>query len=219
MTLPSAPFPGVPSRSYNSADRTRRNEDQASETRQTLFGMARSTDALGNNVLGSDLAGQGWGLALPHVHEPCYPMTPYLGTAGYALLVAYCATFKPLAQQVNIGVRWAVQESVVSNTAIGEFEIRWNRGKLPAGRGTGPNDSLLIDSWNSGTPGTKGIGGELIREATFLWPSDGPQPVVYRDTACVTVSVWAYIRAATGMASDIAKVAPAWCYQSGVGQV
>jgi hypothetical protein len=218
VTLPSGPFPGVPTPSQTSIDRTRRNEGEQDEQRQAMFGVARSADTKGNVVVGSDFGGQGWGLSLPHIHEPCYPMTPYLGTAGYALLVAYCATFVPLAQQVNVGVRWAVVESVVTNTAVGEFEMRWNRGKLPAGRGTGPNDSLLLDSWNSGTPGTKGVGGELIRSTSFLWPADGPQPVVYRDTQWVTVSVWAYLRAATGGAADIAKVAPAWCYQSGVGQ-
>lgn len=218
MTLPDAPFPGVPTPSYTSVDRTRRNQAEQSELRQTLFGLARSNDADGNNVLGSDLAGLGWGLALPHIHEPCYPMLPYLGTAGYAVLVAYCSTFVPLAQQVNIGVRWAVVESVVTNTAIGEYEVRWNKGQLPLGRGTGPSDSLLIDSWNSGSAGTKGIGGELIRPVTFLWPEDGPQPVAYRDAAWVTISVWAYIRTATGGAADIAKVAPAWCYQSGYQQ-
>lgn len=218
MTLPLSPFPGVPTPDRTSIDRTRRNEGQQSELRQTLFGMARGNDADGNTVIGSDLGGQGWGLSLPHVHEPCYPMLPYLGTAGYAVLVACCSTFVPLAQQVNIGVRWAVVESPVTNTAIGEYEVRWNKGQLPLGRGTGPSDSLLIDSWDSGSAGTKGVGGELIRPVTFLWPSDGPQPVVYRDPAWVTISVWAYIRAATGSATDTAKVAPAWCYQSGVGQ-
>lgn len=218
MTLPSSPFPGIPTPNYTIVDRTRATENLVSEQRQTLFGMARSNDGDGNAVVSPDLAGQGWGLALPHLHEPCYPMLPYLGTAGYNLLVAYCSAFVPLAQQVNIGVRWAVVESVVTTTAIGEYEVRWNRGQLPLGRGTGPNDSLLVDSWNSGTPGTKGVGGELIRPVTFLWPADGPQPVVYRDPQWVTVSVWAGIRAATGGAADIAKVAPAWCYQSGVGK-
>lgn len=218
MTLPTGPFPGVPTPDYSQVDRTRWTEGKQSELRQTIYGTARSTDGDGNTVLGADLGGQGWGLALPHIHEPCYPMLPYLGTAGYSVLVAYCSTFVPLAQQVNIGVRWAVVESVVTNTAIGEFEVRWNRGQLPLGRGTGVNDSLLVDSWNSGSAGTKGVGGELIRPVTFLWPADGPQPVAYRDAAWVTVSVWASIRAATGGAADIAKVAPAWCYQSGVGE-
>jgi hypothetical protein len=163
----------------------------------------------------SDLGGAGWGLSLPHVHEPCYPMLPYLGTAGTTLLVAYCSAFPVLAQQINIGVRWAVVESIVTNTAIGEFEIRWNKGLLPLGRGTGPAESLLIDSWNSGSAGTKGVGGELVRQTSFLWPSIEPQPVAYREPGGVTISVWASIRAATGGAGDIAKVAPAWLYQSG----
>lgn len=218
MTLPGGPFPGVPTPSRNVVDRVRTNEDIQSELRQALYGVARSSDSAGHAVLGADLAGQGWGLALPHLHQPSYPLSPYLGTAGTTLLVAYCSVFVPLAQQVNVGVRWSVTESVVTNTAIGEFEVRWNRGKSPAGRGTGPNDSLLVDSWNSGTPGNKGSVGDLIREVTFLWPSDGPQPVTYRDPAWVSVSVWASIRVATGGAGDIAKVAPAWCYQSGYGQ-
>lgn len=216
MTLPNS-FPGVPTPNYTSMDRTRIAERQASEQRQTIYGTARSTDGDGNTVLGADLAGQSWGLALPHLHAPCYPMKPYLGDAGYTITPAFCATVPVLAQQINIGVRWAVA-TTAPNTGVGEFEIRWNRGILPLGRGTGPNDSLLIDSWVSPAPGVQGTGGELVRTKSFLWPSDGPQPVVFRDPQMVTISVWTNIQAATGLATDIARVAPAWCYQSGVNQ-
>lgn len=211
-------LPGVPTKNYTNVDRVRSNEERVSELRQTLFGFARSLDSRNNSVVAADLGGAAWGLSLPHVHEPCYPMKPYLGDPGYTIAPAYCATFPVLSQQINLGVRWAVVESVVTNTAIGEYEVRWNKGQLPLGRGTGPTDSLLIDSWNSGSAGTKGVGGELIRPVTFLWPSAGPQPVGYREPGMVCISVWASIRTATGGAADAAKVAPGWCYQSGYAQ-
>lgn len=211
-------LPGVPTKAYSTVDRTRTTDEKISELRQTMFGFARSLDDQRNSVLATDLGGAKWGLSLPHVHEPCYPMMPNMGALGLTPTVAYCSAFPVLAQQVNIGVRWSVLESMLMNTAIGDFEIRWNKGLLPLGRGTGPNDSLLIDAWDSGAPGSKGAGGELVRQTTFLWPSTGPQPVGYREPGGVCVSVWTSIRSGTGMGTDWARVVPAWLYQSGVGK-
>lgn len=212
-------IPGVPSRDYNSVDRTRTTEAQLDELRQSLFGVVRSSDADGNQVISPDLSGAGWGIALPHLHVPAYPTQPYLGTAGTTPIMCWSATFKPLAQQINIGTRWAVQESSITNTAIGEYEIRWNKGQLPSTRGELVTDSIVLDSWNSGSAGSKGLDGSLIRNTQFVWPQDGSGPLVtYRDPAWVSVAVWAWIRTATGGAGDIARVAPLACYQSGIGQ-
>lgn len=225
MTVPVSPgvIPGVPRRDRAVTDRIGQIQDVQSEQRQALAGVARAADADGNQVAGPEFAGAGWGISKPRIHVPAYATAPYLSTpaaAGYTWTQFYSATFKPEAQQINLRVRWAVLEAIVANTAIGEFEWRWNLGLLPLGRGVAPTDSKLIDAWDSGSAGSKGTDGSQVRQTTWVVPDgSGNGPLVsYWDANYISVACWGHIRTATGTANDAAKAAPLGIYQSGIGQ-
>jgi hypothetical protein len=223
VTDPVSPanIPAVPGKNHVVTDRLRQMQEDLNELRQTFFGVARASDGLGNGVLGGDLLGAGWGLSKPRIHVPAYPTAPYLGTppgGAYTWLLLYSHTWKPESQLANVLVRYAVLESVVTTTAIGEFEMRWNKGQVPGPRDVPTTGSFLFDSWDSGTPGTKGTDGSLIRTGSLQLPSTGPYAVTYWDPAWVTVGVWGRIRTATGGVNDAATVAPLGLYQSGIGQ-
>jgi hypothetical protein len=223
VTTPVDPenIPAVPSRDLDVTDRLARMREQLSELRQTFFGVARSTDAAGNQTIGAETAGAGWGVAKPRIHVPAYPTVPYLSTpvgGAYTWTLLYSHTWRPESQLFTLHTRYAVLESAVTNTAVGEFELRWNKGTLPGPRDTPTTGGFLFDSWDSGSPGTKGMDGSLVRSKAFALPTTGPYTVLYWDPGFVTVGVWGRIRAATGGVNDAAKVAPLGLYQSGINE-
>lgn len=211
MTIPNPLYPGVPTPDQDIVDRGRITERTLSEIRKALAGLTRVTDGAGNAAMLTDAV---WGVSLPQLHTPAYPLVPYLGAAGYTFTVASVMTFKPMARQFNVGVRWGFLEVPTTGTGIGEFELRYNAGMVPLPRGTGTGFSTAVDTWNSGTAGTKGQDGALMRAMTFELPA-GP---VFNDPAGVTFSLWTRTRSATGTANDLARVAPMWAFQSGVGK-
>lgn len=212
-------LPGVPSRSGTTEDRLRTVERLLSELRQSGYGRITSFDGEDNVLWAPDIAGAGWGMSRPRTPAALYPVSPDRGTSGYTWTVALAAVITPVSQQINIGTRYSHTENVATGTSVGEYEVRWNPGTNVLARGDSFTlNSLLMDSWSSGTPGTKGQDGTLVRETQYVWPQDGlSAPVVGYETSRITVSVWATTRTATGNVADIARVTPGWIYQSGYG--
>jgi len=208
-------LPGVPSPDHDQVDGTRTVLRRLDDLRKALVGLVRATDDTGALVLAPGNGASGWGVALPQLHAPMYPLVPYLGNLGYTFTVAATWTVKPMAQRMNIGVRWGYLETpMTTGTGIGEYELRYNVGLVPLPRGSGVGFSTLVDAWDSGTPGTKGQDGSLTRQLAFTLPA-GP---VFNDAGGVTCSIWTRNRPSTGMMTDLARVAPMWAYQSGIGK-
>jgi len=207
-------LPGVPSPDHDQVDGTRTVLRRLDDLRKALVGLVRATDDTGALVLAPGSGASGWGVALPQLHAPMYPLVPYLGAAGYTFTVAAAWTVKPMAQRMNIAVRYGHLESPVTGTGIGEYELRYNVGLVPLPRGSGVGFSTLVDAWDSGTAGTKGQDGALIKQLAFTLPA-GP---VFNDPGGITCSLWTRARPATGSAGDAARVAPMWAYQSGIGK-
>ncbi len=212
-------LPGVPTKSVNTEDRLRAVERLLSELRQGGYGRTTPFDNAGNTLWAPDTAGAGWGMSRPRTPAALYPVSPDRGTAGYTWTVALAAVITPVSQKILVGTRYSHTENVATGTSVGEYEVRWNPGSNVLARGDSFTlNSLLMDSWDSGTPGTKGQDGTLVRETEYVWPQDGlSAPVVGYETSRVTVSIWAKTKDATGDVADIAKVTPGWIYQAGYG--
>lgn len=210
-------LPGVPTKGGDTEARLRAVERLLSELRQSGYGRMTPFDSKGNTLWSPDTAGAGWGISRPRTPAAFYPVSPDRGTPGNTWTVALAAVITPVSQKISIGTRWSHTENVATGTSIGDFEVRWNPGVNVLARGDSFTlNSLLMDSWDSGTPGTKGQDGTLVRETTYVWPQDGlSAPVVGYETSRVCVSVWATTRTGTGNVADVAKVSPAWLHQLG----
>lgn len=216
----SSPLPGIPRRSEKLEDRIRGLEEQVEQLRTRDFQLSnlRGIDSRGNQLFAADTNGQSWGIASPRLHAGMHSFIPDRANTGYTFAPLLTSIMVCNSQQYNVGVRYSVQEGVVTGTAVGEFEIRWNLGfgALPAR--TDPH-SYLIKAWNTaGFPGNQGLAGELFDFAEYIWPQDGSTDLVtFGDGLGITVSVWSRIRPATGNPADVTRVSPMWSYQSGWG--
>lgn len=216
IPIPDGTPPGVPRRRQVATDELAVLRDEISRLRQTFYGTVRSTDGLGNQAFATAGPGDGFGASKPRVHVPGYQTLPYLATAGATPTTwqqLYAHTFKPEYAQINTSVRWAVAENAVLNVAVGEFEWRWSLGQFPLTR----LSATLIDTWDSGSGGSKGATGNLVRNSTYVWPTTGIATVQYWDPTYVTVALWARLKPGASV-NDVVRVAPLGLYQSGLNQ-
>lgn len=216
IPVPSGPPPGVPRRRQVATDEISVLRDEISRLRQTFYGTLRDTDGRGNEVFAAAAPGAGFGPSKPRVHVPGYQTAPYISTLGATPTTwqqLYSHTFKPEHAQINIGVRWSVVEAIVLNAAVGDFEWRWSFGQFPLTR----LSAYLIDAWDSGSAGTKGALGDLVRNTAYAWPIDGVNAVPYWAPTYVTVAFWARLKPGAST-NDVVRVAPVSLYQSGIGQ-
>ncbi len=212
----SAPLPGIPSRSGDLESRIRDMERQLAELRARDFQLnnLRGVDSLGNELFAADTQGAQWGIAMPRQQAPLYPVIPDQAMSGYTYVPLLASSVIPTSQQINVAVKYSVQEIVATGTSQGEFEIRWAPAMGAITPRTDPL-STLIKYWNTSyLPGTHGLDGAYFDLAEYIWPSS----VVFGDIIGVTVTVWARVRPATGNAADVIRVSPLWSYQGGWGQ-